>query len=145
LTMATLRKATRSELDAILSELVAIDEQERGLVKRKEELKVRFVGLAEKHLEALGPSRVWAGATKRVRATWPESTPTVDWDAFMREVGPDLFAEVCRVKGAELDLERWNEAVKEERVTDRKLEKCINSAKARRPSVYVEDLPKNGE
>lgn len=142
---ATLKKAVRTELDDIAAQLVRLDEEETKLKELKIQLKERFVQLAPK-LERNGASVYWPvpRLNRRLRLTFTEGTPPVDWDRFSRIVGAELFLELCTVKTASLDVGLWNRAVAEERATDSQLQDCIGEAKPREPGLYVEKLPKNG-
>lgn len=142
--MPTIRKAARIELDDIAAQMVVIDEQQAKLKDQRGGLTKRFLELAVRHIEEDGKSRVWPVPQfgKRVRVTQAEPTIPVDYDKFMRDIGPELFAQVCKVKTAELDVERWNGAVTDERAKDSQLEKCVGESKSRAPGIYVENIPK---
>ncbi len=144
-TATTLRKPVRSEFDTIGAELVDIDAQIAGLKERREKAVARFKELAGRHLVQEGASRQWplTHLNKRIRVTEPEATPPMNYDQFMREIGPEFFAEVCVVKTATLDVERWNQAVADERATDSQLLKCLGEPVPRKPSLYVEKIPKD--
>ncbi len=144
-TETTLRKPVRSEFDNLGAELVDIDEQIAGLKKRREKAVARFKELAGRHLIQEGASRQWplSHLNKRIRVTEPEATPPMNYDQFMREIGAELFAEVCTVKTATLDVAEWNRAVAEERAKDSQLLKCLGDPVPRKASLYVEKIPKD--
>lgn len=137
-----LRRPVRDELDYIGRELAAVDDAEKQLAAKKAELKRRLIVLADRHLELEGRSRAWelSALRRRVRLTYPDPTPKVDWDGFAREVGPELFFEVCRVKAAELDVGAWNRAVGEERTRDSVLGGHTEPGKPREPSLYIDEM-----
>ncbi len=141
----TLRKEVRSEFDTIGAELVDIDGQISGLKVRREKAVARFKELAARHLVQEGASRQWqlTHIGKRIRVTEPEPSVPMDYDLFMREIGHELFSEVCIVKSATLNVEAWNQAVAEERASDSTLMKCLGEPVPRKPSLYVEKIPKD--
>lgn len=105
-------------------------------------LKNQLADLLEQHVELEGKSRYFQLPDgSKLRGTWPELTPTLDWDAFMRDLGPELFASVCKVKSGELDVEAWEQSKALELVTDSQLSAHMGDPAPRRPTVTV-DVPK---
>lgn len=139
-----LRKAVRQDLDEVALRLFALDEAADKLQEERAQLRKRFIELSAK-LERDGPSVYWPvpEVGKRLRLSWAESTPPVDWDKFARSVGPAVFFEVCAVRSASLDVQAWNRAVAEEQATDSQLQACIGEAGPRSPGLYIERIPKD--
>lgn len=146
--MVALRKEVREELDSITSHLVNLSREMKEIESLVKQLKARYLDLAERHVDMDSRSRIWPvdSLGMRARATYPEaSPPSVDYDKLMRIIGSEVFAGIFTVKNAEMDLDAWNEAVKNEEVRDQHLMDCLGDQRdPPRPSVLVEAIPKNG-
>lgn len=142
----SVRKAIREELDGLVGRLVGFSRASKAIDSQVRQLKKRFQELSERHIDMDGRSRIWPATPlgMRLRVTYPEaSPPPVDYDRLMHVIGPVVFAKIFKVKGAEMDLEAWDEAIKNEEVKDSQLTDCIGDLRSPpRPSVMVERIPK---
>ena len=117
----------------VLSELKKFKAEEDSL---KKAIRATF---AEKRLPIQdGKSEYLNYADIALRVTQPDDqAPSVDAEKFHDKVGDELFLRLGTVDKYTLDLERWQEALTEEWVTESQLLDCLKGGGARTPMVSV--------
>lgn len=113
------------ELDRVLAEKAAVAAREKELKDRIREIATKYdLPFAKGASQYLNVPEIG----KALRVTRPEQTPSIDPEAFLAEVGKDLFHELVTVLKVELRLSEWLQAVEEERVTEEQLLSCVKVA-----------------
>lgn len=113
------------QLASVLKRKAEAAKEEKALKDRIREIAARFdLPFAKGASQYLNVPEI----DQALRITRPESTPTIDPEAFRKSVGTELFHELVTVLKVELKLSEWLKALEEERVTEDQLLDSIKTA-----------------
>lgn len=73
----------------------------------------------------------------RIRVTQAESYPSMNVPKFIEVFGLEIFLECFTITNGEMDLHKWRQLVKDEKVIENKLAECLDTREPPTPKVTL--------